>query len=238
MDAADVAMFALALVMAALLATGTAAATRRAGDRHALRVGLCVLAVVCGWLGVVTALAFGGVFADPMALPPRVFFLPLTAFITIALVLRSARARRLIPAVPRHWPIAAQTFRVGVELALYALYAVGRAPEQVTFAGRNFDVVVGASAPLVAWLVATGRAGRGWGIGWNVAGLAVLANTVVTIVTSAPGPLHLDWDGPSLTAITDWPIVWLPALLMPTAVFLHVVSLRQMLAVQSKTPRS
>jgi len=33
--------------------------------------------------------------------------------------------------------------------------------------------------------------------------------------------------GAPLTAITSWPIVWLPAFLMPVAVFLHVVSLRQ-----------
>jgi hypothetical protein len=61
----------------------------------------------------------------------------------------------------------------------------------------------------------------------NVIGLAVLANTVGTVATSTAGPLHLDWPGAPLTAITSWPIVWLPAFLMPVAVFLHVVSLRQ-----------
>ena len=58
-------------------------------------------------------------------------------------------------------------------------------------------------------------------------GLAVLANTVGTVGTSTPGPLHLDWPGAPLTAITSWPIVRLPAFLTPVAVFLHVVSLRQ-----------
>ena len=238
MDAADYALFSLALIMAGLLAAGASKATRRAGGPNATRVGLWVVAALCGWLALVTLLTQVGVFADPLALPPRVLFLPLAAFIAMALVLRTTAARRLIAVVPRHWPIAAQTFRVGVELVLFAYYTAGRAPEQITFAGRNFDVLVGASAPIVAWLLATGRVGRGWAIGWNIAGLVVLANTVVTVVTSAPGPLHLDWDGPPLTAITEWPVVWLPALLMPTAVFLHVVSLRQMLAAQSKTPHS
>ena len=62
---------------------------------------------------------------------------------------------------------------------------------------------------------------------WNALGLAVLANTVGTVASSTPGPLHLDWAGAPFTAITTWPIVWLPAFLMPTAVFLHVASLRQ-----------
>jgi len=128
---------------------------------------------------------------------------------------------------PPAWPIAAQTFRVGVELALFALHAAGRAPVQITFEGRNFDVLVGLSAPWIGWLVATGRIGTKGALAWNVIGLAVLANTVGTVATSTPGPLHLDWPGAPLTAITSWPIVWLPAFLMPIAVFLHVVSLRQ-----------
>ncbi len=228
MDAADIALLALTLIMAALLALGVSAVTKRAGGPNAVRSGLWVLAALCAWLALVMALSLAGVFADLEALPPRVLFLPLVAFIAMALVLRTTTARRLIAVLPRHWPIAAQTFRVGVELVLFAYFTAGRAPEQITFAGRNFDVIVGASAPLVAWLVATGRAGRGWAIAWNIAGLAVLANTVVTVVTSAPGPLHLDWGGAPLTAIADWPVVWLPALLMPTAVFLHVVSLKQL----------
>lgn len=103
----------------------------------------------------------------------------------------------------------------------------GRAPIQITFEGRNFDVLVGLSAPLVAWLVARRRIGPKGAIAWNAVGLSVLANTVGTVATSTPGPLHLNWPGAPLTAITSWPIIWLPAFLMPLAVFLHVVSLRQ-----------
>jgi hypothetical protein len=116
---------------------------------------------------------------------------------------------------------------VGVELALFALHASGHAPVQITFAGRNFDVLVGLSAPLVAWLLATERIGAKGAVAWNLLGLAVLANTVGTLASSTSGPLHLDWPGAPFTAITTWPIVWLPAFLMPTAVFLHVVSLQQ-----------
>ncbi|RKI05803.1 hypothetical protein D7Y13_21655 [Corallococcus praedator] len=58
-------------------------------------------------------------------------------------------------------------------------------------------------------------------------GLAVLANTIFTVATSAPGPLHLDWPGVPFTAIATWPVIWLPALLAPLAVFLHVMSLCQ-----------
>lgn len=162
--------------------------------------------------------------------PPRWPLLPLTAFLAIFFIVRTTKAKTLLTNIPRAWPIAAQTFRVGVELALFALHAEGRAPVQITFEGRNFDILVGLTAPLVSWLVAKRDLARGAVIAWNVLGLAVLANTVGTVATSTPGPLHLNWAGAPLTAIVEWPIIWLPAFLMPLAVFLHIVSLRQNLA--------
>ncbi|MHC5539854.1 hypothetical protein ACYOEI_16670, partial [Singulisphaera rosea] len=43
-------------------------------------------------------------------------------------------------------------------------------------------------------------------------------------------PLHLDWPGDPFTAIATWPVVWIPALLAPIGIALHVVSILQALA--------
>ena len=125
------------------------------------------------------------------------------------------------------WPIAIQTMRLPIEIALYLLFAAGQVPKQMTFEGRNFDIVVGLTAPLVAWAVAKGKASRGLVIGWNLLGLALLLNVVTIAVTSMPGPLHLDWPGAPLTAPATFPAVWLPAFLVPVALFGHVASLRR-----------
>jgi len=228
MGAADVLMALVAAAMVAVLALGAAFGATRAGlgVPEARRVGRTVVLVLGAWLAVTAALAMGGALSAS-ARPPSWPLLPLTAFAVIVVVTRSAAGNRMLSNIPPAWPIVAQTFRVGVELALFALHAAGRAPVQITFEGRNFDVLVGLSAPWIGWLVATGRIGTKGALAWNVIGLAVLANTVGTVATSTPGPLHLDWPGAPLTAITSWPIVWLPAFLMPVAVFLHVVSLRQ-----------
>lgn len=228
----DVLMASLAVAMVALLLVGIVFGARRAGDdaSEARRAASITLVAIAAWLAIATVLAMSGVLSEWAARPPRWPLLPLTAFAAIATVIRSAAAQRVLSNIPPAWPIGAQTFRVGVELALYALHVAGRAPVQITFEGRNFDVLVGLSAPFVAWLVATRRIGPKGAIAWNAMGLLVLANTVGTVATSTPSPLHLDWPGPPLTAVTSWPIVWLPAFLMPLAVFLHVVSLRQNIA--------
>jgi hypothetical protein len=228
MELADVLMVGLTATMVVILALGTFRGAIGPGlsVSSVRRAALTVALALCAWLAIVAALAIGGVLS-PTARPPRWPLLPLIAFTTLVWVMRSSFGKRVLSGLPPAWPIVAQTYRVGVELALFALHAGGHAPEQITFEGRNFDILVGLSAPVVGWLAATGRIGAKGALAWNVFGLAVLANTVVTVASSTPGPLHLDWPGAPFTAITMWPIVWLPAFLMPLAVFLHVVSIRQ-----------
>ena len=123
--------------------------------------------------------------------------------------------------------MALQAFRVVVELAFWRLHWEGVVPVQMTFEGRNFDVLVGLTAPVVAAGIAAGRVGPRATIAWNLFGLAMLVNAIGTAATSAPGPLHLGWPGEPFTAIAAWPVIWIPALLAPVGIFLHVVSIRQ-----------
>jgi hypothetical protein len=229
--AADLAMVVLAIGMALLVGFGVARSARRAGrdTSGSRRLGITVVFGLAVWLLATALLASSGVLAVWTSRPPRWPLLPLTALVATLALTRTTLAKTLAASTPRAWPIAAQTFRVAVELALFALYEAGRAPLQITFEGRNLDVLVGLSAPVVAWLVARQKLTPAVVAIWNLLGLVTLANTVGTVATSTPGPLHLDWPGAPFTAIAAWPVVWLPALLAPLAVFLHVVSIRQAL---------
>lgn len=228
-QAVEAAMVALVAVMAGLLVVGLVKGAVLAGrdEAAARRLGLGVAGALALWLAVAGGLAAVGWLSQWASLPPRFPLLPLSTLVAMLLLGRTPTARELIARVPAHWPLAAQSFRIAVELLLFAFYLVGRAPLQMTFEGRNFDILVGLTAPLVAWLVARGRLAPRLVALWNLAGLAVLANTVGTAVTSIPGPLHLDWPGEPFVALATWPLVWLPAFLAPLAVFFHFVSLRQ-----------
>jgi hypothetical protein len=211
----------------ALIALGLARAARRAEIPLSLARSVAVGMIV--WLGVSSALVRSGVLADSTALPPRWPLLPLTALGTLILLSLTRTFRQLLPEIPPWQPVALQTFRVGVELAFWRLHAEGVAPIQVTFEGRNFDVLVGLTAPLIAAGIAFNWFGPRVTIAWNVFGLAMLANAIGTVATSAPGPLHLNWPGEPFTAIASWPVIWIPAFLAPVGIFLHIVSIRQSL---------
>lgn len=159
-------------------------------------------------------------------LPPRIPGLALGTLITSALVLRFTRAHALLPGLPGAGLIAFHMFRFPLELVLFALANDGRLPERMTFAGRNFDVLVGLSAPFVAGALARGIIGWRTVIAWNLASLALLVNVTSLAIRSAPGPLHGFPGTEPLTLVANLPYTFLPGLLVPVAYLAHFLSLR------------
>jgi hypothetical protein len=220
----------------ALITLGIARAAQRAGLSRSLAPS--VAAGMAVWLGIAAALAQSGVLAVWATFPPRWPLLPLTALVTSVLLGLTRTFRRLLAGIPPWQPVALQAFRVGVELAFWRFHAEGVAPLQVTFEGRNFDAVVGLTAPVVAAGIASGWVGPRLTIAWNLFGLAMLINAIGTVATSTPGPFHLGWAGEPFTAIAAWPVVWIPALLAPVGISLHVVSIRQAFTLGHSNHRS
>ena len=103
-------------------------------------------------------------------------------------------------------------------------------PEQMSFEGRNFDVIAGATAPIFAWICfGNGKYKRGLAIAWNILGLMLLLNILVIAVLSMPLPIRYFMNEPSNTIVATFPIVFLPAVLVPVAYSMHIFSLKQLL---------
>lgn len=236
MSTADVGLIALVTAMAVISVAGVAGAARRAGFPHASRLAFGVAAAAVAWLALAAGLAGAGLLSRYDMAPPRVALLPLAFLASMLLLSRTGTFARLLGGAPREWPIALQSFRLPVELLLWVLFQEGRIPERMTFGGWNLDILVGLSAPVVAWAVWRGRMSKPAVAAWNVAGLGLLANIVVIALRSAPGPLNAGWGGVPNTAIAEVPFVWLPAFLVPLAVFGHVASLRQLRASMRAVP--
>jgi hypothetical protein len=219
------------LTLVAVLVVGSVASAKRAGlaRTRSLRLGACVGVVLSGWLLLVAVLAASGLLADVSARPPRLPILPSIALLAMVLVGRSALFSRLLAATPLAWPIAIQGMRAFVEVGLWALFRAGEIPVHMTFEGKNFDVLVGLSAPLIALGVARGTLARRWVVAWNIGGLCLLATIVFLAVTAVPGPTRLPWPGVPNTIVLHMPMVWLPAFVVPLAFAAHVASLRQLL---------
>jgi hypothetical protein len=224
------------LLVTMVTATGAAvvvwlvAAAQRAGLSVAVRRWLAVGASVgiAAWLAIAAVLARDGVFQAFDARPPRLALLPV-GLLVVCLVLTSFRGfRRLFDAAPLEWLIALQTYRVGIELILYVMFREGLVPVQMTFEGGNVDILIGLTAPLMAFAAHRHWGGRWLFVGWNVAGLLSVANIVRTVMRSLPGPLHVDGFAISPIIVSFPPFVWLPAFVVPIAILVHLISLRQL----------
>jgi len=218
------------VAMLLLVLWGAARAARRVGPGAVRGVRLAGLALA-GWLALTATLADRGFFEDFYSLPPHMLLAIGPPLLVLLALTFTGRLDALLAALPRSWPVGAQTFRIAVEVVLWRLAVAGVAPEIMTFTGRNVDILVGLSAPVVAYFCFVRRT---WpervAVWWNVAGIVILLNVVVHAQLSAPTQFRVFETEPPTTFIGDLPYIWLPAFLVPLAWLLHAVSLRQLRA--------
>jgi hypothetical protein len=151
-------------------------------------------------------------------------------------LVRSSLGARIARAFPLWLLLGFQAFRVGVELLLHRLWIDGLVPRLMTYEGGNVDILVGLSAPFIAWIVIRGRSGLPLAMIWNYLGLAALANIVVRSALTAPGPLHvIHAEVPNL-AIGMFPFTYVAGFLAPLAVTLHVLAIRALKAKLNESP--
>jgi hypothetical protein len=192
-------------------------------------MGLLATTIALAWVVLVGGLAQNGFFENLTTLPPRpVVAMLLWLPVVLALTYTSA-FRRLALSTPPQWLIYFQGFRIVVELLLFQAFVRGLLPVQMTFEGRNFDVLSGVLALVAGYLVA--KRGKGWraiATLYNIIGLALLINVLVIALLSMPTPLRYFMNEPAITVVGRFPFIYLPAVLVVFAYSFHILSLRQL----------
>ena len=192
----------------------------------AARLPLAASAAVAGWLAFTGVLAWSGALLRAGTIPLYFPLLVLTPVLAGIFFLRSTPGEAVLSALPPASPVLMQSFRIVMELVLWALALQGRVPYLITFEGRNIDILIGLTALPVAWFCFMRRT---WPVRvatiWNVAGLLILANVVFHAYLSAPTAIRMIFTRPPTGFIGTLPYVWLPTFLVPLAVWLHTASL-------------
>jgi uncharacterized membrane protein len=128
-----------------------------------------------------------------------------------------------------------QSFRIIVELLLLFAFMAGKLPVQMTFEGRNFDVLTGILALPVGYILARKKTNAPkLAIAFNIVGIILLLNILVIAVLSMPTSIRYFMNEPSNTLVGQFPFILLPGVLVPIAYTMHIFSLRQLLAKQKK----
>ncbi len=195
-------------------------------SRRPARATAMASAIVAAWLAISASLALQGITLRVDTLPPGGFLALGPAFATVAVVLVALsrpRFRHVLDAMPMTALLLAQFFRVPVEIVLAILSDAALLPRLLSYHGTNFDILTGLTAPLAAW-AAHRRLDRAV-VAWNLLGIALVVNVVGTSILTFSGPTNVIKVSPPADFAMTFPMVWLPAFLVPLAVLLHGIAL-------------
>lgn len=213
-------------VILALVLFGLWRGLARAGFTRSQRVGtwLAVAIPLLAWFALIWQLALAGVIqgrAGALPLLPVAIFAPLV--IGLPLIMRSQRIGAALDALPVSWLVGLQAYRVFggaflVQLALGRLSALFALPAGIG------DVLVGLLAlPTALYLIREPGRGRAIAVAWNLLGILDLAVAITMGYLTSTGRLGIVAPRPLV-----YPLVMIPAFLVPLSLILHGVSLRQL----------
>ncbi|MEQ9454481.1 MAG: hypothetical protein RLN76_07800 [Phycisphaeraceae bacterium] len=197
-------------------------------DRHRWIAGL-ILGLL--WFLSTGLLAWSGVLQRFDTTPPPVI-------VILGLLLVIAVAIGLSPVGKRftHRGIAillgVQSFRFPLELLMDQAATDAVMPVELSFRGYNLDIITGITAAALAMFIGLGVHIPTWMIWiWNLFGMTCLGVIVFVAVSSSP-MIKLFGENPE--HVNTWvlflPYVWLPSVLVPIALFGHVVVTRKLMS--------
>ncbi len=182
------------------------------------------------WMFLQEQLAFNGFYLKTDTLPPRFIFAVLPMFFLIAVLLILPVTKNFLAQMPLLPLTLLHIVRIPVELVLHWLFQAGLVPQLMTFEGRNFDILSGITAPVIAWLAFRGgKVNRKLLLVWNIIALCLLINIVSHAILSLPYPMQkLAFDQPNY-GVLFFPFIWLPSMIVPAVLFCHLVSIQRLM---------
>ena len=182
------------------------------------------------WLAVTGILSIKEVFQDTSTIPPRLMIVIVPAILFIILLLITKSGRRFTDSIDLKKLTLVHIVRVPVEITLFMLSTHKLIPELMTFAGRNFDILSGITAPIVYFVCFKNSQlkNRKLLLIWNFICLGLLLNIVINALLSAPFPFQqFAFDQPNV-AILYFPFTWLPCFIVMIVLYSHLAAIRQL----------
>lgn len=187
--------------------------------------------IITGWLIITGFLAWYGFFADTSGMPPAFTLAVAPALIFIGALFITKKGNAFIDGLTIRQLTLVHIVRIPVELTLYWLAAHKAVPELMTFAGKNFDILAGITAPVIYFICFTGNQvkNRRLLLAWNFICLGLLLNIVIHAVLSAPFSFQqLGFDQPNI-AVLFFPFTWLPSFIVMVVLLSHLAAIRQLM---------
>lgn len=195
--------------------------------RSRYTIAVALSAILLAWLAIAQRIGAANMYfaRTDTAVPTLLLGLAIPLVIAAAGSWLSNAVASLFSAIPLHWLVAAQVYRIGGGMFLI-LWADGQLPWQFALPAGIGDVATGLLGVLLAARLsrnADGIVGRIYA--WCLFGIADLVVAIAMGAMTSPGRPHvLALDAPNLL-ITSYPLVMVPTYAVPLALILHGIVL-------------
>lgn len=185
------------------------------------------------WLIGQGLIAASGFYTDTKTIPPRFIAMLLPPLTIIVILFATRGGRNFIDLLRPDQLTLLHIVRIPVEFFLFALYTHQLVPQLMTFEGINFDIISGITAPLIAYF---GYHKKIFNkivlLIWNFICLGLLINIAYHGILSVPTTFQqFGFEQPNI-ALTYFPYIFLPGLIVPIVFFAHLVCIRKILSPQ------
>ncbi|HEV7330687.1 MAG TPA: hypothetical protein VGN63_06595 [Flavisolibacter sp.] len=168
-------------------------------------------------------------FFGVVTMPPRflLVFVPLVLIVILLTKAKMNKSLSFLSFVPPTMLISIHVYRLLIELVFIQFASEKIIPVELSIHGRNYDLWIGVLAVPFGYLVyKQNTLSTKAGILFNVLGLLSLVNIFTIVIPSMPSPFRV-YEPLYLAAYFPGVLI---VFLASSAIFLHILSLRQLLA--------
>jgi len=182
------------------------------------------------WAGIQVFLSLNDFYKVIDTIPPRFIFMIIPPLLLIIILFNTQKGKLFIDSLDIKVLTIIHTIRILVEIVLFWLFMYKTIPVELTFEGRNFDIISGVTAPIVYYFGFIKQTlSKKLIISWNIICIGFLFNVVLNSILSSPLLFQkFEFNQPNI-AVLNFPFVFLPSLIVPIILFSHFVVIRRLI---------
>ena len=184
-------------------------------------------ALVVGWMIVTGGLTRWSGFRS-FELPPPFLITVVTGSIIVAFLVFGPFGKKVVTGASLAGLVMFQGFRFPLELLMHRAFNEGLMPVQMSYEGRNLDILTGISGLILGSILYWRPLPKALIWLWNLAGLGLLINIVGIAILSTPVPFRQFLNDPPNVWVLNVPFVWLPMVMVLAALFGHLAVARKL----------
>lgn len=174
------------------------------------------------WSIIQSILAYVGFYQNTDTILPRFGLVLLPTTLLIVYGLLSKQQKWVSETRQTQISTFLHSVRLPIEIVLFGLFVNKMIPELMTFEGRNNDILIGITAPIIGWLFLKQKVGKKILICWNIIGLIFVLFIYSNGILSAELPFQqFGFEQPN-RAVNYFPFILLPATIVPIIIWTHI----------------